>query len=1726
MKNLIANIVFLFFSTISIAQVTSISYSIDFDYAEGDTSFYDCNIHIDEGNATTISQRIQFNSQFSFVTPSDVSLEVIDSYMPLKNNQSYTGTEPIEWNIGTQVHNPIVFPNKNIYAINPYIDLNTFHYDDLYEDDILALFRIAIIGEITCPLDVRIYENDIDPTSSDLPGGTDYSNGFSAGSEEQLYFGNLYSSDYAEDIDITLNDKVSCGVYPAVLSPNLNCVPFTGLSYLWSTGETTQSISVTVEDEEEYTLTISGPNGYSELFTATVRDLDYAFANDGFVEFCPGYEVDLGLSSGALTSSDPSVLYGGEDGILYAISPGGVWVAYHDNDNQCSGEMFYTVAQPPAVTLTEDTTICIGHTTLVSSDGVSGSWSSADNNIATVTNAGVITGVGAGQTTFTFTSTETLCHSDPSEPLIVFPNASIELDVNQLCIGKTTFASSSAFGGTWTSDNPTIATIDVFTGEITAISNGYVTFGFTDSQLLCTSTSEELLVSPDIQVDIIGSDQICIGGTTQLSPSSGGLWSSDDDAVATVDHSGLVTGISYGSVTFIFQDTVNYCADGTTDAVVVGDVQGLAVVGPDEICLGSTTQLSPNVGGTWISEDVSIAVNDMAGEVTGVGVGSAVFNFISDLPNCQIVGGDLEVTVNDLPTIELTGPDSICVGFTTSIVFTGTLQSVEFVSATNDNNGLVTGVQPGVTQFFAVNGEGCSSDTIDIVVEPAVEAYFIGPDYICGMDITTVGPSAGGTWSSSNPSIATLTNSGLVTGISPGQVILTFLPSNGECGSANELTLVVGGTVTTSIEESIICLGETTQTSPSTGGTWTSSDPTIATIDNNGLILSVGSGTVDLEFTPTDNSCGSLPLQLTVLAVPTITTNETEVCQSDSLFVFSSNNSPFIVEGPSGVSDAIVTESEDGNFWIEFNSCGQYTLVPIDVDGTGCESEITLIEVYCSPIIEPASSPVIYVGDTLEIISSTQFIELFTEDNQIAIPNSTMSIVGVSAGETQVTAIGGKGCLSNTFTVTVLSNDPCGDVDTSGDPIIIGNAYVDANENGIWDDDEDPLRNVLVTTESGDFSILTDDNGQYQLNLQEGMYSLVAQVNEGIWVSNQLSIDIDVIDPCAFGFDFGFIPVESPIPMANLSMTNTIARCDWETRFDITVENIGSEILEGELQFIFDERTTLFSSDFPSIQVNGIVVSGQIDPLDPFSTKKYRVTVKMPGGSSNLPMLDFETRLVSQSGLTIADYGYSDQLRCSYDPNDKREYPDREGEDNLTLMDEDIEYTIRFQNNGNDTAFQVKIVDPLDPNIDPATIRVVSSSHDVETCIDGTDLIFLFEDILLVDSTTNYDASQGYVTFRCNTKEGRAEMTLVHNQANIIFDTNPPIVTNQTLNTLVSELCTDKFTMIEESICDGDSYEGYTVAGTYTEVFPLPFECDSVVTIVLEVQGITYSQQNIEVCEGETVTINGIVYTVEENITIKDTIINNGCITNIKTYEIVAITDILGTLDDLSLCQSNVLLVTTPTPGVWNSNDETIITIGEDGSIVTVGEGTTTLTFTDDENGCIDEISATVYPVPELLNTGVGQICINEITNIISDSEGFWLSDNNDIISVDNQGVVTALATGVANVLFTNIETGCSSSIAVEVLEASDPACIVSTSEEFESQVRLYPNPATEVVYIESELEWESIKVMNAQGKVVRFINSPVKNKVAFDISTYAPGVYMVRFENGDKRYSKKFLKL
>ncbi|HQW87410.1 MAG TPA: hypothetical protein PLH93_09505, partial [Flavobacteriales bacterium] len=145
-------------------------------------------------------------------------------------------------------------------------------------------------------------------------------------------------------------------------------------------------------------------------------------------------------------------------------------------------------------------------------------------------------------------------------------------------------------------------------------------------------------------------------------------------------------------------------------------------------------------------------------------------------------------------------------------------------------------------------------------------------------------------------------------------------------------------------------------------------------------------------------------------------------------------------------------------------------------------------------------------------------------------------------------------------------------------------------------------------------------------------------------------------------------------------------------------------------------------------------------------------------------------------------------VSCAFDPNDKLVTPQGFGAAGAVPIDQEwLEYTVRFQNTGTDTAFTVQLLDTLDADLDPATMEVLAASHDLtQIQVDAQQVaLFRFERILLPDSNVNEPASHGFVKYRIRPRPGLAHLTAITNSAAIYFDLNPPVITNTVLNTLV-----------------------------------------------------------------------------------------------------------------------------------------------------------------------------------------------------------------------------------------------------------------------------------------------------------------------------------------------------
>ncbi|MBI4646045.1 MAG: T9SS type A sorting domain-containing protein [Bacteroidia bacterium] len=173
-------------------------------------------------------------------------------------------------------------------------------------------------------------------------------------------------------------------------------------------------------------------------------------------------------------------------------------------------------------------------------------------------------------------------------------------------------------------------------------------------------------------------------------------------------------------------------------------------------------------------------------------------------------------------------------------------------------------------------------------------------------------------------------------------------------------------------------------------------------------------------------------------------------------------------------------------------------------------------------------------------------------------------------------------------------------------------------------------------------------------------------------------------------------------------------------------------------------------------------------------------------GDSTDAFVTGQITLVSQDDLD--DFIETDChiVTGSYDPNEKQVSPAGLTTIYHYIDSTDVpEYIVYFQNTGTDTAFKVVIRDTLSPYLDITSIQPGAASHIYLLEILGSDVLqWTFNNIMLPDSNVNEPQSHGFVKYKINQQHGNSLGTIIENSAGIMFDFNPPVITNTVFNTI------------------------------------------------------------------------------------------------------------------------------------------------------------------------------------------------------------------------------------------------------------------------------------------------------------------------------------------------------
>ena len=357
--------------------------------------------------------------------------------------------------------------------------------------------------------------------------------------------------------------------------------------------------------------------------------------------------------------------------------------------------------------------------------------------------------------------------------------------------------------------------------------------------------------------------------------------------------------------------------------------------------------------------------------------------------------------------------------------------------------------------------------------------------------------------------------------------------------------------------------------------------------------------------------------------------------------------------------------------------------------------------------------------------------------------------------------------------------------------VISGKVYLDEDLGCIPDTSEHVLAFWNITIEGENFfrSATSGPNGEYTYSVPEGEYTVSAQPPGYGWdlCDDDIHVVVDENQPSATA-DF---LAQATGECANLSLdfsTPLLRRC-FENYYTIRVRNTGPQSSTGTtLVLHLDQFFEFQSATVPYHQIDATTVSFDLGTLELNANLTFRIfftiSCDAPLGMEHCLSGDVTSDNVCTDERTLA-------IECqpnigSFDPNDKRAFNAHGRESDQVDKDEYITYHIRFQNTGTDTAFNVRIIDPLSSYLDLSTIEMLSASHPYTYEItDGPLLVVDFKDILLQDSSANEPASHGFVKFRVKPLPSFDYGTSIPNKADIFFDYNEPVLTNEAITKIL-----------------------------------------------------------------------------------------------------------------------------------------------------------------------------------------------------------------------------------------------------------------------------------------------------------------------------------------------------
>ena len=651
----------------------------------------------------------------------------------------------------------------------------------------------------------------------------------------------------------------------------------------------------------------------------------------------------------------------------------------------------------------------------------------------------------------------------------------------------------------------------------TAITNPNVDFGG------ITTASPSLTVTP--------SASVCAGTPTVLSVIStvadGATtftWTPASGLTSTTGPSTTATPTATTTYTAKITDGNGFTGTTTTTLTVNPNPLPITTTGTGTLCLGQSLVLSETVtGGTWTSTNSASASVDASGNVfaNAAGTSSIIYTLTG---GCNVSFPINVVTAAD----PIAGSNVVCEGATTPLSETGagTWSSSSTANATVDpSSGIVSGILAGNTDITYTLAPGCTA-TATMTVNPAPSAI-TGATTICaGTTASLTETTTGGTWSSSNTAVATVSPTGSVHGITAGTPNIIYTIPTG-CRASTAVPVVLPPPAI--MGSSSVCAGlSTTLSDLTSGGTWVSGNPALATVNAaTGAVYGVSPGTPSISYFIVPGCATSIPMLVNPGGTPAvgITVNPGETLCPGSTAYFTTTSSAFAGSAPTykWVKNGIYVATGPSYSFVPASGDVVYNVMHSTF---ACRSIDSAISSHITMAITPAVTPVV----TISAVSTTA--GKGQNDTLIAIVTSATPTPhyqwyktgGIIAGATSNLYIINQGTTGTaTYNCIVTSGDACNTTGISnGIAITVSDVSVKQiasagaelklapNPNkGVFTmnllSDNNEQVQVIITNILGEkvkeFTATTNTDTEINLNAAAGIYLLSANTEHGRYVA-------------------------------------------------------------------------------------------------------------------------------------------------------------------------------------------------------------------------------------------------------------------------------------------------------------------------------------------------------------------------------------------------------------------------------------------------------------------------------------------------------------------------------------------------------------------------------------------------------------------------------------------------